>query len=131
MSRIPSALFAPLLGLALVAASPNCKNPQTQADINVCAGLKLQASEKAMQRAYQQLLSAAKSTKGAVAKIEAAQAAWIRYRDAMIDAAFPLPDKQLEYGTIYPTLYAGLRQDLTDAHTKELKFILKTQYSPH
>ena len=44
-----------------------------------------------------------------IEKIEVAQAAWVRYRDAYIDATFPEENKQQEYGTMYSMRVSGIR----------------------
>jgi uncharacterized protein YecT (DUF1311 family) len=52
----------------------------------------------------------------AVAKIKAAERAWITYRDAYMDATYPAKDKQAEYGPIYPMEANLLRAKLTNAN---------------
>ena len=64
----------------------------------------------------------------AVAKIKAAERAWIAYRDAYTDAMYPAKDKQTEYGSTYPMEVDLLRAKLTQRQVTALKELLQ-QYS--
>lgn len=52
-----------------------------------------------------------------LAKLKAAEVAWIHYRDAQCDAA----EQQFEGGTISTSVRLGCLKDLTDQRTRELQ----------
>ncbi len=74
----------------------------TQAELNSCASDEAKRTDLELNSVYHQLLAKAKSTPGATEKVEAAERAWVQFRDAYIAAMFPTEDKQLSYGTMYP-----------------------------
>lgn len=59
-----------LLALALVPSvllaqgRPNCQNPQTQTDMNICAGLDYKAADAELNRAYKAAMAAMKDMDG-------------------------------------------------------------------
>ena len=67
----------------------------TQAAMNECAAADARRAEEELDRTYGELLARATATNGAaVPKIKAAQAAWLAYRDAQIEATFADDRKQ-------------------------------------
>ena len=127
--RYPLAL-ALMLGLAPAMlhaedAAPDCKDPQTQADMTQCAGLAAEKADKDLNAQYKktrasQVAFDADSTddmKGAEKALVAAQRAWIAFRDAQcISEGF-----QAHGGTMEPMLVEACTERLTLARTKELK----------
>ena len=92
---------------------PACfETAKTQASITECAGNEAKSVEAQMAGRYRELLDAAASVPGAVAKIAANQRAWVAHRDSFIDAMYPAENKQLEYGSIYSTVVSALWVDL-------------------
>lgn len=132
MSRIGlAALFVVCLGLGGSAigltapAVPDCyKSASTQAALNGCASSEAGRARVQLDQVYQKLLQRAAQTPGAVSKIKVAEAAWLAYRVAYIDAAFPLKNKALEYGSIYPMEVDEIFTRLTDQHIIALKALL-------
>lgn len=100
----------------------------TQAEMNACANQEAARIDGELNDVYRKLLSRAASQPKAVAKIKAAQRAWIAYRDAYMDAMYPAKDKQAEYGSIYPMEADLLRAKLTQRQVTALKELLQ-QYS--
>ena len=100
------------------------KTAKTQSDLNVCAIHDDASADNEMNRTYKELLKRAASDPIAVQKIEAAQRAWITFREAQIAALYPAEDK-MEYGTVFPMCVNWLRADLTHQRTKMLKDMLK------
>ena len=78
-----------------------------------------------MNKVYQQLIAKAASDPDAVAKVKAAERAWVAYRDAYLEAMYPAKDKRLEYGSIYPMDFALLRAKLTQQHIADLQELSK------
>ncbi len=101
---------------------------KTQMEMNACASQEAARSDAELNEVYRKLLSQAASQQEAVAKIKAAERAWVAYRDAYMDAMYPAKDKQAEYGSIYPMEADLLRAKLTQQQVVALKELLQ-QYS--
>lgn len=101
---------------------------KTQGEMNACASDEAARVDAQLNDVYRKLLSQAASQQEAVAKIKAAERAWIAYRDAYMDAMYPAKDKQAEYGSIYPMEADLLRAKLTQQQVAALKE-LQQQYS--
>jgi uncharacterized protein YecT (DUF1311 family) len=78
------------------------KNAMAQNEMHVCANEEAIRVDSELNRVYKLLLSKVRGNPLATAKIKAAQKAWIRYRDAYIQAMYPESDKQAKYGSIFP-----------------------------
>ena len=98
---------------------------KVQAEMNDCAGQEAARVDARLNEIYKQLLSKAASDPNEVAKIKAAERAWIAYRDAYIEAMFPATDKQAEYGSMYPMDVALLSAKLTQQHIADVQELLK------
>ena len=98
---------------------------KTQMEMNACASQEAARSDAELNEVYRKLLSQAASQQEAVAKIKAAERAWVAYRDAYMDAMYPAKDKQAEYGSIYPMEADLLRAKLTQQQVVALKELLR------
>jgi uncharacterized protein YecT (DUF1311 family) len=101
---------------------------KTQFDLNACASGEAARVDAALNKVYRELLSKAADQPEAVAKIKAAEKAWIAYRDAYMDAMYPAQDKAVEYGSIYPMDAELLRAKLTQRQVTALQEMLE-QYN--
>lgn len=101
----------------------------TQADMNACAGAEAKRVDAKLNSTYRALLAKVESQPEAVAKIKAAERAWIAYRDAYIEATYPAENKAIEYGSIYPLDVALLRAKLTQRQVTALEDMLQ-HYTP-
>jgi uncharacterized protein YecT (DUF1311 family) len=98
---------------------------KTQAEMNECASNELARVEAQMDDIYNSLLSKTAAQPEALAKIKAAQKAWLVYRDAYIAAMYPAKNKQAEYGSMYPMKVSLLRAKLTQKQVAALKELLR------
>jgi len=112
-------IVAPKTAKEQVAQQPNCKNPQTQAEMNVCAGIEYQNADKKLNQQYQKLISTLSANRKQ--KLIAAQKAWLSYRDANCD----YEKSEVEGGTLAPTIYALCMADLTKERTTRLQESVK------
>jgi uncharacterized protein YecT (DUF1311 family) len=101
---------------------------KTQTEINACASDEAARADAELNEVYRKVLAEAGKQEEAVAKIKAAERAWIAYRDAYMDAMYPAKNKQAEYGSIYPMEADLLRAKLTQRQVTALKELLQ-QYS--
>jgi uncharacterized protein YecT (DUF1311 family) len=96
--------------------------------MNACASDEAARTDSELNEVYRKLLGQAAKQEEAVAKIKAAERAWVAYRDAYMAAIYPAKDKQAEYGSIYPMEADLLRAKLTQRQVTALKELLQ-QYS--
>lgn len=103
----------------------DCSNPQTQFELNFCAGqdfkdadVKLNAEYKIQRDEMRRRdADASEPTKGAEQALIEAQRAWVTYRDAhCISYGF-----QFRGGSMEPMQVAACKADLTRERTKELE----------
>ena len=113
--------FAP----AVQAQDVNCKEPQTQLDMTICAKKDWEAADAELNAAYKSAMAAMKQTdsylsddlKGATETLKAAQRAWIPFRDKACESYGFLA----RGGSMEPMLVLQCRADLTRQRTSELK----------
>lgn len=98
---------------------------KTQTQLHACANEEAARVDADLNVTYAKLLSKAESQPEAIAKIKAAERAWIAYRDAYINAMYPAKDKQAEYGSSYPMEVDLLRAKLTQHQVAALMDLLK------
>ena len=102
-----------------VAQQPNCKNPQTTLDMNVCSTQEFQATDSKLNQVYQQLQ--AKISSRQKQRLTAAQRTWIKIRDENCDYA----KGQFEGGTLAASTYGYCRARVTQERIKDLEGFLK------
>lgn len=106
----------------------------TQTEMTICAAEEAKAAEAELEKRYQDLLTGVRQQPSdvdsreldmtrATENIKAAQSAWVRYRDAYIDATFPLENKQQEYGTMYSMRVSGIRADMAREQIRHIKIL--------
>lgn len=126
-----AAVASPCLAQDAPAAQGCLEKAQTQAEMNECAGRDANRTEAELNAVYKQLLAkAATGPKDAVAKIKAAERAWLAYRDAYMEAMFPAADKQAEYGSMYPMNFAMTKDRITGLQVQALRDILESYSEP-
>jgi uncharacterized protein YecT (DUF1311 family) len=105
-------------------ADDPCSRPTSQTAANRCAADRANRAEDEMQRVYGQLLAMVGDNADIRPQIEATEKAWLAYRDAYLEAAFPGERKNQRYGSMYSMLRSALRQRLAEQHTANLKELL-------
>lgn len=100
---------------------------ETEMAMNACASDEASRADAQLNDVYRALLQKV-ADPSCVAKIKAAERAWIAYRDALIDAMYPAEDKQVEYGSVYLMEVALLRAELTRLQIDALQDLLQ-QYA--
>jgi uncharacterized protein YecT (DUF1311 family) len=88
----------------------------TQHALHVCANEEAVRTDTQLNELYQKILAQSKGKSALLVKVRTLERIWITYRDAYIDAMYPADDKQLEYGTSFPTEVDLLRVRLTKQH---------------
>jgi uncharacterized protein YecT (DUF1311 family) len=121
---LPLAVIAGLLGALPAAQAQKCdRADETQAGMNICAAADHQAADHKLNKAYGDIMKRLSDDAEARKRLQAAQRAWIAFRDAECD--FSTADSK--EGTIYPALYSGCLTALTDERTGQLNGYLNCE----
>ena len=102
-----------------LAQRPNCNNPQTQSEMNICASIAYQNADRKLNQVYRQLLprlSAARKQ-----KLITAQQAWIKFRDSSCE----FERSAYEGGSLAPMIYGFCLANVTEQRTKDLQRYLE------
>lgn len=99
-------------------------NNETQMDMNNKAYQEWKKADDELNKVYNQVLKKYKEDKVFIAKLQKAELAWIKFKDAEIEAIYPDDDKN-NYGSVYPMCVNGIATEMTKQRTKELKLWLK------
>jgi uncharacterized protein YecT (DUF1311 family) len=100
-----------------------------QSELNKCASGEAARADSELNAAYNGFLAKIAGDSLAIAKLREAERAWLRYRDAYIEAVYPAQDKQLAYGTEYPMDVNLLRAKLTHEHLAAIAYLIN-EYQP-
>ncbi|MGD9912737.1 MAG: lysozyme inhibitor LprI family protein [Rhizobiaceae bacterium] len=121
------------LALGLLWAAPalaedelDCRDPQTQHDMNMCANQDFEVADKELNEVWKKARDHAKavdeeqwedSLRGAEKALLNAQRGWIPYRDGSCE----LYGFEARGGSMEPMLVSGCKATMTKARTKELR----------
>ena len=117
---------------AAVAAQPqpqlDCKDPQTQSDMNICSGLAFKAADAVMTSAYEIVVARMKkmdkgfdrtydSRPGYYQALLDSQRAWLKFRDSycVVEGYY------VRGGTMEPMVVSGCYEQLTKQRTEQLR----------
>jgi uncharacterized protein YecT (DUF1311 family) len=121
------------VALALIAAQtpdePNCRDPQAQMEMNVCAGLDFEAADRELNTAWREAIANARAADREIdrqydqrptgeAKMREAQRAWLIFRDAQCTVE---GYGEARGGSMEPMVYGGCRARLTRERTAQLR----------
>jgi uncharacterized protein YecT (DUF1311 family) len=81
----------------------------------------LKAADGELNRLYQAVLKKYKSDTEFLRKLRNAQQAWLKFRDAELEAKFPFADKQARYGSVYPMCANLFLAQRTQERIKDLR----------
>ncbi len=102
-----------------LAQQPNCKNPQTTLDMNLCSSQEFQAADKKLNQVYQQLQPKINSKQKQ--RLTVAQRSWLKFRDETCDYEMG----QFEGGTLAASTYGYCRARVTKERVKDLERYLE------
>lgn len=94
---------------------------QSQATMTNQACAESQRVDAALNRVYRAVLIDYSDDTRFIARLRAAQRAWVTYRDAHVAALFPAADPQSEYGSSYSMCRCQELTTLTQARVDELQ----------
>ena len=102
-----------------LAQRPNCNNPQTQSEMNICASIAYQNADRKLNQVYRQLLP--KLSASRKQKLISAQQAWIKFRDSSCE----FERSAYEGGSMAPMIYGFCLANVTEQRTKDLQRYLE------
>ena len=102
-----------------LAQNPNCNNPQTQSEMNICASIAYQNADRKLNQVYRQLLP--KLSAARKQKLITAQQAWIKFRDSSCE----FERSAYEGGSLAPMIYGNCLAAVTEQRTKDLRRYLE------
>ena len=103
-----------------VPPKPGCENAKTQLEMNQCTAAAYQTSDQELNSVYASVKD--KLDAALLEKLQIAQRAWIKYRDANCEAESALYDG----GSIRPAIYSACMERVTRARIAELHAIYDT-----
>lgn len=111
-----------LVGLPRLSVADSCMDKaQTQTDMNSCAGGDFTQIDNELNSLYQKILSEYADDPKFIAKFKASQRAWLKFRDAEMEALFPHGEEVGYYGSIYPVCNSNWLTVLTKERIAQLK----------
>lgn len=109
--------------LILIISSNFCFG-QTQLEMNQEADENYKKADKELNVVYNKILKSYQTDANFISKLKAAQNAWIKFRDAEMDALFPEEQKRLYYGSVFPMCWSMALTSLTKERIEKLKIWL-------
>ncbi|SEJ73218.1 lysozyme inhibitor LprI family protein [Achromobacter sp. NFACC18-2] len=100
-----------------------CDQASTQTDMSLCADQAYRKSDADLNAAYRDVMARLVDNKDATTRLQAAQKAWLFFRDA--ECAFS--SSGVTGGSAYPMVLSMCLDKLTQARTKELRAYLKCE----
>lgn len=102
---------------------PSCMaNAQTQLKINQCAGINLLTARRTLEGVLEKIRHAYKSSSPEfLTKLDVSQKAWEESVKANMELKYPLEDKRLQYGSVYPMCASGFESRLVLARIEFLR----------
>ena len=116
-------LLLPLLAFATAFGqgkkSDPCTDPQSQAEMNMCAGEKYKAADAKLNQVYRQLVSMLNAEEKL--QLKEAQSAWLKYRDTNCEFVAD----QYKGGSIRPSILGFCLAEMAQNRTTELRNQIK------
>lgn len=111
---------------ASAADDVKCPDAITQSQMNACALEEYERADRELNETYAALLRKESADATFVRKLRAAQRAWIRFRDAEIEATFACnePNPAICWGSVLPTSINMYKAQLTRERTARLQRLM-------
>jgi uncharacterized protein YecT (DUF1311 family) len=116
-------LFFAIPGVAQQKTDPCGDETTGQIQMDRCARQQFEHADRQLNETYTRVIQKFSVTPSTIKRIHAAQRAWIRFRDAEIEALFPSANREL-HGTVYPMCRWLELLRLTRARTVELSSMI-------
>lgn len=99
-------------------------------EMGACARDEFNAADKKLNQVYQRLLAAGAKEPRFIANLRTAQKAWIKFRDASLDARFACEDQdhRICWGSMIQLDWPAYKTTLTRERTEQLNKLLAERY---
>jgi uncharacterized protein YecT (DUF1311 family) len=100
---------------------------QSQFEMNEQAGKRLEKADAEMNKVYKQILKQHEKDQPFVTVLKEGQRAWLKFAELHLSMLFFVKegeDPRVEYGSMYPMLFAEAKTELVTARTKQLRELL-------
>lgn len=101
----------------------NNSSIQVQSDMNEKAYQESERTDKELNIVYKKVLQKYKNDKVFISKLQKAELAWIKFKDAHIQSIYPAEDKTF-YGSVYPMCANMTIAEITQERINQLKLWL-------
>jgi len=100
-----------------------CNPEGNQSEMNQCAYDDFLKADKALNDVYQKLIKKSAGDKTYIKELRKAQRAWIKFRDAELDAMFSCAEEDIKlcWGSMVGMLYPSAKAEITEERTKKLQ----------
>jgi uncharacterized protein YecT (DUF1311 family) len=125
---LPAWLF--LLALAFPVSAfagepqPSCYDSPSQAGLNACAAGEAAKADQQLNQVWKAIQAKYKDQPAFLEKLKTSQRLWLQFRDAEIDAHFPIgkdEDAATLYGSVYSMCVSQLQASLTQQRIQQLQ----------
>ena len=115
-----ASLFATVSAQRRGAKDP-CADPQSQAEMNMCAAKKFKAADAELNRVYNQLAAKLGDDAGQRERLKTAETSWLKYRDdnCEYEASF------FNGGSMRPLILSSCLERMTKSRAAELRGQIK------
>lgn len=111
--------IAALLAVASSAFALNCKDAQTQAEMNHCSSKDYEREDARLNKTYEAVMSQLDASRQA--KLKDVQRSWLKFRDLQCDYSAA----QYDGGSMRPLIFSSCLLGLTKQRNKDLKDMLE------
>ncbi|HVF67259.1 MAG TPA: lysozyme inhibitor LprI family protein [Pyrinomonadaceae bacterium] len=102
-------------------AGDPCRDPQSQAEMNMCAAKRFKAADAELNKVYNRLVSKLGDDADRLARLKTVEVSWLKYRDDNCD----YEASAFEGGSMKPLIYSSCMARMTKARTAELRGQIK------
>lgn len=127
------ALAIALSAAGVTISDVRCNPEGAQIEMNACAADDFAAADAELNAVWRDLTRGLADQPVALARLRAAQRAWIAFRDAEAAARVPVgdgEDPRVVHGSMYGLLYHGVLAELTRERTSQLRLQLEELDAP-
>ncbi|MFC0877590.1 lysozyme inhibitor LprI family protein [Saccharicrinis sp. FJH2] len=120
MHLFRNTLTSIMIMLFLLAFAQSTKS-QTQAEMNQEAFDSFAEADSVLNVIYQQIFIEYANDRTFLENLKKSQRLWIKFRDAEMEARFPMDERSHYYGSMFPMCYAAIKKSLTEDRIRQLR----------
>ncbi|MBV1776504.1 DUF1311 domain-containing protein [Burkholderiaceae bacterium DAT-1] len=94
---------------------------KTQSELNRCGGMDQKRADDEINAVYQAVIKKHHADAAFIKKLQIAQRAWLKWRDAEMEAIYPDKDDPNAYGSVFPMCWSSQLAVITEERIKQLR----------